>query len=220
MKVRAVGCRWPREAISATTSEPLGTSGPPGILEALNGWRAHVGLPGLCAVVLVLHLPVIHLPPTGLLYSWDQADSHGKQQQRERNRSGQQPEGPSNSGDIPREIARIQRDLQFALEGGSAQGVLSLIDSAKFRDYASFRDTVERLLREDTVRAYFRQVSGSSSAEEGRARSRVDAEMQLARKDAAGQMERRRQELELEFERTGRGWRITNIGPRKFFEPL
>ena len=182
-------------------------------------------MPGLCAVVLVLHLPVlhlpvVHLPPTGLLYSWDQDDSHGKQQQRERNRSGQQPEGPSNSDDIAREIARIQRDLQFALEGGSAQGVLSLIDSAKFRDYASFQDTVERLLREDTVRAYFRQVSGSSSAEEGRARSRVDAEMQLARKDAAGQMERRRQELDFEFERTRRGWRITNIGPRKFFEPL
>ena len=209
MKGRALGCRRPREAVSSTTSEL------PGILEALNGWRAHVGVPGLCAVVIVLHLPLMGLP-----YYWDQADSHGKEQQRERNRSGQQPEGPSNSDDIPREIARIQRDLQFALEGGSAQGVLSLIDSAKFRDYASFQDTVERLLREDTVRAYFRQVSGSSSAEEGRARSRVDAEMQLARKDAAGQMERRRQELELEFERTRRGWRITNIGPRKFFEPL
>ncbi len=215
MKVRAVGCRWPREAISATTIEHLGTSEPPGILEALNGWRAYVGVPGLCAVVIVLHLPL-----TGLPCYRDQADSRGKQQQRERNRSGQRPEGPSNSDDIPREIARIQRDLQFALEGGSAEGVLSLIDSAKFRGYSSFQDTVERLLREDTVRAYFRQVSGSSSAEEGRARSRVDAEMQLARKDAAGQMERRRQQLELEFERTRRGWRITNIGPRKFFEPL
>ena len=44
--------------------------------------------------------------------------------------------------------------------------------------------------------------------------------MELARKDAAGQVERRRQQLELEFRRTRRGWRIINITPRNFFEPL
>ena len=135
-------------------------------------------------------------------------------------KSAQQRKGPSEPDDIHKRIARIVRDLQFALEGSSAQGVLALIDSAKFPDYLSFRDTVERLLREDSIRAYFRQVKGSSSPEKGIARSTVQAEMELARKDAAGQVERRRQQLELEFRRTRRGWRIINITPRNFFEPL
>ena len=43
--------------------------------------------------------------------------------------------------------------------------------------------------------------------------------LELARKDAAGQTERRRRQLEFEFERPRRGWRITNITPRTFFEP-
>ena len=47
-------------------------------------------------------------------------------------KSAQQRKGPSEPDDIHKRIARIVRDLQFALEGSSAQGVLALIDSAKF----------------------------------------------------------------------------------------
>ena len=203
-----------------------------GRLEARDGWRAYLAVVALCIlIVLLLHFPLRLaagplLPPLhnkaerqgGARTEKQAAQKEGQEQKQKR--SGQQREGSNKSDDVQREIARTVRDLQFALEGGSAQGVLSLIDSTKFRDYASFQDTVERLLREDTIRAYFRQASGSTSAEEGRARSRVDAEMELARKDAAGQMERRRRQLEIEFERTRRGWRITNITPRSFFEPL
>ena len=203
-----------------------------GPLEARDGWGAHLAVVVLCIlIVILLHFPLRLAAGPLLLPLHNKVEREGgvrteKQsgqkegQEQKQKRSGQQREGPSKSDNVQQEIARIVRDLQFALEGGSAQGVLSLTDSTKFRNYASFQDTVERLVREDTIRAYFRQVSGSRSAEKGRARSRVDAEMELARKDAAGQTERRRRQLEFEFERTRRGWRITNITPRTFFEPL
>ena len=48
----------------------------------------------------------------------------------------------------------------------------------------------------------------------------IDAEMEMTRKDSAGQLERRRQQLVIDFQRTRRGWKITNITPREFFRPL
>lgn len=122
--------------------------------------------------------------------------------------------------DINREVTRMLRDMQFALEGGSSRSFLNLIDSAKFDDYPRFEDAVERLMREDTIRAFFRQVTTSPNAAEGKAQTIVDAEMELGRKDAAGQLQRRRQQLVLDFERTRRGWRIINITPRNYFDPL
>ena len=198
-------------------------------MKARNGWRAHLAVLALCALpVILLHFPLRLAAGRLLPPLQTKAERQGGagtekqagQRQQKQKKAGQKRQGPSEPKNAQREIARILRDLQFALEGGSAQGVLSLIDAAKFRDYARFQDTVERLLREDTLRVYFRQVSGSWSATETRARSRVDAEMQLARKDAVGQTGRRRQQVELQLERTQRGWRITNITPRAFFEPL
>lgn len=140
-------------------------------------------------------------------------------QKAEKKKKGGQDEGPE-AEEINREITRILRDLQFALEGGSARGFLSLIDSAKFDDYLRFEDMVERLMREDTIRAYFRQVTSASSPAEGKAQTVVEAEMELGRKDAAGQLQRRRQQLVLDFGHSRRGWRIINITPRNYFEPL
>jgi len=131
----------------------------------------------------------------------------------------QRGEGSSQPADLDRGIARLLRDLQFALEGGSAHGVLSLIDPAKFEDYRRFEDRIERLLRQNTVRAYFAQVSSAWLAAEAKVRSTVDAELELARKDAAGQVVHRRKQLVLELERTRRGWRITRLTPPAFFDP-
>ncbi len=126
---------------------------------------------------------------------------------------------PKEPKDVNREITRLLREMQSALEGGSARALLSLIDSAKFADYRLFEDTVERLLREDSIRAYFRQVDSALPAQD-KARTVVEAEMEVSRRDAAGQVERRRQELVVDFERTRRGWRIVNLTPRSYFEPL
>ncbi len=129
-------------------------------------------------------------------------------------------EAPAQPKDVNRELSQMLRELQFSLEGGSSRGFLALIDAAKFDDYPRFEDMVERLAREDIVRAYFRTVTTSPNVTEGKAQTILDAEMELTRKNAVGQAQRRRQQLTLDFELTRRGWRITNITPRNYFEPL
>lgn len=152
----------------------------------------------------------------------DQAKSEQQQKDKktkpaERNQK-QRGEGSSQPADLDREIARLLRDLQFALEGGSAHGVLSLIDSAKFEDYRRFEDRIERLVRQNTIRAYFAQVSSEWLAQERKVRSVLEAELELARKDGASQVVRRRKQLVLELERGRRGWRITRLTPLSFFD--
>ncbi len=158
--------------------------------------------------------------------AWARDQAKSEQQQKDKNtkradgNQKQRGEGSSQPADLDRSIARLLRDLQFALEGGSARGVLSLIDSAKFEGYRRFEDRTERLVRQNTIRAYFAQVSSEWLAAEAKVRSTVDAELELARKDAAGQVVRRRQQLVLEVERTRRGWRITRLTPPAFFDPF
>ena len=94
---------------------------------------------------------------------------------------------------------------------------MSHFEAAKFDDFPRFEDMIDRLLRENSLRVYFRQVSNTFQQET--AQSTIDAEMELTRKDAAGQIDRRRQQLVIDFERTSRGWKIINLTPRDFFRP-
>ena len=127
-------------------------------------------------------------------------------------------EAPTRRENPERAITNVVRQMQMDLEASSRQGVLSHIDSAKFDDYPRFEDMIERLTREDTLRVFFRQVNNSIKEES--AQTVIDAEMEMTRKDSAGQLERRRQQLVIDFQRTSRGWKITNITPREFFRPL
>jgi len=147
-------------------------------------------------------------------------DKKAKKAKKDSKGGGEAGEAPTDAKDIGREITRMLRDLQFALEGGSARSALALIDSAKFDDYPRFEDMVERLTREDTIRANFRQMVPATSPAAGKAQSMVDAEMELGRRDAAQKLQRRRQQLVIDFEWTRRGWRIINITPRDYFLPL
>jgi len=117
-----------------------------------------------------------------------------------------------------RAITSLIRGLQMDLESASSRGVLSTIDSAKFDDYPRFEDMVERLTRENTLRVYFRQAN--NIIKEDKAQTIIDGEMEMVRKDAAGQIQRRRQQIVIDFELTDRGWKIVNITPREFFQPL
>ena len=54
----------------------------------------------------------------------------------------------------------------------------------------------------------------------GQAQMALDAEMELGRKDGVGQLTRRRQQIVIDWEYTRRGWRIINITPRDYFQPL
>lgn len=119
-----------------------------------------------------------------------------------------------------RELTRILRDMQFALEGGSPRSFLGFFDSGKFDDYPRFEDMIERLMREDTIRAHFRTAFNAPPTTQGKAQALVDVEMELGRKDGVGQLQRRKQQLAIDFEYTRRGWRIINLTPRNFFQPL
>ena len=58
-------------------------------------------------------------------------------------------------------IARVIGQMKMNLEGSSIRGFLLNIHAAKFEDYPRFEEMIERLLREDVLRVYFRQVSNS-----------------------------------------------------------
>ena len=129
-------------------------------------------------------------------------------------------EAPAPVKDVNREISQMMRDMQFALEGGSSRNFLQLIDSEKFDDFPRFQDRIERLMQDDTIRAYFRNANTSPNTAAGKAQTIVDAEMEIGRKNSTTQPQRRRQQLVIDFENTRRGWRITNITPRSYFDPL
>ena len=115
-------------------------------------------------------------------------------------------------------IARVIRQMKMNLEGSSSRGFLLNIHAAKFEDYPRFEEMIERLLREDVLRVYFRQVS--NSIQQDISRTILDAELEITRKDSAGRLERRRGQITLHLERISEGWKITNITPRDFFRPL
>ncbi len=120
--------------------------------------------------------------------------------------------------DPERALTQLIRGMQVDLESSSSNGFLSSIDSAKFDDYPRFQDMIERLTREDTLRVNFRQ--SPHSIHESNAQTIVDADMEISRKDSAGQLDRRRQQMVIDFELTSRGWKIVNITPRDIFRPL
>ena len=115
-------------------------------------------------------------------------------------------------------IARVIRQMKMNLEGSSSRGFLLNIHAAKFEDYPRFEEMIERLLREDVLRVYFRQVS--NSIQQDISRTILDAEFEITRKDSAGRLERRRGQITIRLERTSEGWKIINITPRDFFRPL
>ncbi len=120
--------------------------------------------------------------------------------------------------DPERAIANLVRGVQLDLESSSSRGILSNVNAAKFDDYPRFEDMIERLTRDDTLRVYFRNAS--TSVKQDSAQTIIDAEMEMTRKDAPAQVQRRRQQLVVDFQLTDRGWKIINITPRDFFQPL
>jgi hypothetical protein len=127
-------------------------------------------------------------------------------------------EKPARQQDSERAIALLVRDLQMDLEGSSSSSILGRIDSAKFDDFPRFQDMVERLTREDTLRVFFRQTS--STVKEDQAQTVLDGEMEMIRKDSAVPAQHRKQQITIDLELTSRGWKIINISPRDFFQPL
>jgi hypothetical protein len=118
-----------------------------------------------------------------------------------------------------KQIGKLMKEIQFDLEGGSSRSFLSRINTAKFDDYPRFEDNVERLMRENSLRVNFRTAFTAPPTTEGVAQSSVDSTMELVKKDSVAPPTRRNGQVTFDFEWTNRGWKITNITPRSYFQP-
>jgi len=122
--------------------------------------------------------------------------------------------------DLNREVSHVLSRMKFSLEGGNAHDFLALIDCSRFEGYPRFKDTIERLMRDDIVRVFLQVATTSLNAADGEAQTILDAEMEVTRHDAAVDTQIRRHQLVLDFVRTPNGWRIANITPRSYFDLL
>ncbi len=152
----------------------------------------------------------------GVMTAPNPADAAGRRIWNSQRAAGE--EEPAKRENPERAITRLIRQMQMDLEGSSSRGFLGNINYAKFDDYPRFEDMIERLTRENILRVYFRQVSNSIQGDN--AQTIIDAELEMARKNSPARLQRRRQQVVIDFERTSRGWKIINITPRGFFSPL
>ncbi|GEM_PF-6523022 len=130
-----------------------------------------------------------------------------------------QEEHAPDPDEAKKQLTKLMREIGFDLEGGSSRSFLQRINQSKFDDYPHFEDSVERLMREDSIRINLRTAFTAPPTPEGLAQVAVDADMELAKKDSNAKPEHRQKQLTFDFEWTSRGWMINNISPRSFFNP-
>ncbi len=168
------------------------------------------------AVLMSLTLALALAAPARISFAQDAKEDHKQDKKKKKDSGGESTPDPK---DTEKQIGRLMKDIQFDLEGGSSRSFLGLINNAKFDDYPRFEDNVERLMRENSLRVNFRTAFSAPPTAAGIAQTSVDAIMELVKKDSTGRPERRSQQLTFDFEWTNRGWKITNISPRQFFNP-
>ena len=136
--------------------------------------------------------------------------------QKNKDKGSEPAPGPD---EAKKQLTKLMREIQSDLEGGSSRSFLQRINQSKFDDYPHFEDTVERLMREDSIRLNLRVAFTAPPTPEGLAQVAADADMELAKKSSMAAPQRRKQQLTFDFEWTNRGWQINNISPRAFFNP-
>lgn len=115
-------------------------------------------------------------------------------------------------------LSRVLRRYQAGFESLSVSSVSDGIDPQRFYDYPRFEEGVTVFLQSvGELRLFTREVS--VQVEGDRAVMIVDAEMVFARRDTPSPSERRTSQITFDFQRTARGWKITEIKPRTFFLP-
>jgi len=124
-------------------------------------------------------------------------------------------------GDAEKQLPRLIRDLQSALEGGSSRSFLNLIDAERFPDYPRFEDLIERLLRENTIRMHTQSAFTAPPATPAASIAQlvIDVEMDLSRK-GGDSLVRRSQQLTINFDYTKKGWKIVSLSPWALFAPI
>lgn len=139
-----------------------------------------------------------------------------KDKKKKAKEEGTEPAG--SEADVRRALTQTLRAFVNGYEGQSPRSALENLSSDRFYDYPRFEDGVEEFLRSTgELRIFTRQVN--VQVKEDRAVMIVDAEMQFSPRSDPSRQQRRSTQITFDFQRTPKGWKITEINPRNFFLP-
>ena len=151
-----------------------------------------------------------------------QQPDQSKAKKKEKKKKQDEPvPGPGESPDATaadrRAITRVLRDFGDGFEGHSPRSVTRTLDE-RFEDFPRFEDAVTEFLGQSSeMRLFLREASGEVKGDH--ATLIVDGEMVFTAKANPGREERRKQRIQFDFVRTGKGWKIYEITPRQFLTP-
>lgn len=142
-----------------------------------------------------------------------------KEKKDKKKKSKDQTTEPTGSeADIRKALTQTLRDFTNGFEGQMPRSALDTVLTDRFYDYPRFEDGVEQFLRSTSeLRIFTRQVN--VQLKEDRAVMIVDAEMQFTPRSDPTRQQRRSTQITFDFQRTPKGWKITEINPRSFFLP-
>ncbi|MFQ5925823.1 MAG: hypothetical protein ACE5MH_00120 [Terriglobia bacterium] len=144
------------------------------------------------------------------------AETSKKKKKKKKSTAGSEP--GSRKLSTRKVLSQVLRRYQTGFESLSVSSVSDGIDAQRFYDYPRFEEGVTVFLQSvGELRLFTREVS--VQVEGDRAVMIVDAEMVFARRDTPSPRERRTSQITFDFQRTPRGWKITEIKPRSFFLP-
>ena len=112
--------------------------------------------------------------------------------------------------------AKLLNQMRAGLEGHMQDQALSVFDFAKMSGGQAFKNQIVSFFdRNSSIRVYFHVRE--ASMENGKGVATVDVEMELEQRDSTAPPERRNAQLRFTAERTGSGWKFTDVQPRNFF---
>ena len=115
-------------------------------------------------------------------------------------------------------LSRVIRNFKNTLEGRSPSRLREIIDRKKFYDFPRFEEGVTDFLRSaGEMRVFIRE--SSVEVKDKHAVMVVDAELRFSARSDNSPSKTRRERITFDFQRTDRGWKITEIKPRSFFLP-
>ncbi len=115
---------------------------------------------------------------------------------------------------------RLMRQVRDGLVSGNGDAVLAAFDRDNMTGYREFAAQLQEFLRTwENIRVYY-QILQSAESECptacGTATVQFEMEADNAQRDRPAT--RRGTQLELAFQRTGKGWKIVNLAPRDIFQ--
>ena len=117
-----------------------------------------------------------------------------------------------------RVVDGLLRNLRQGLEGRLDRLFLSSFSSERMSGYLGFKDQVQQFLGAyDAFRVHYRIVQ--SRVEGTHASAIVEFQMEAIPVAGNGTPMRREQQIQLELERSKKGWKIVDLRPREFFAP-